>query len=191
MKRRGRRSTRLADYDYSKEGAYFITVCTKNRIQFFSRIKNGKTILSKAGIVIVNLWPALIDKFDGVGLDEYVIMPNHFHGIIHIRRGLINQTPTADQSGSNWTLMKNPRLTLGKIVRHLKANATRIIRKAGNTDFAWQRNYHDRIIRDEKELNAIREYILNNPLKWELDRENPDSVNYGIDHHIYFKDLFG
>ncbi len=90
---------------------------------------------------------------------------------------------------ASWILMENPRLTLGKIVRHFKANATRIIRKGGNVDFAWQRNYHDRIIRNECELNKAREYIVNNPLKWELDRENPDSVNFGLVHDVYFKDL--
>jgi len=86
--------------------------------------------------------------------------------------------------------MKNPNQILGKIVRRFKAKASRIIHKSGYPDFKWRRNYYDRVIRNDKELNAIREHILNNPVKWEFDRENPHSENYGIENDIYFKDLF-
>ena len=189
MKRHDRQYTRLPDYDYSKDGAYFVTVCTKNRVQSLARIENGKAILSKVGLIVHALWPAVIGEIEGIEMDEFVIMPNHMHGIIHVRRGLINQTPTTANSRSSWILMQNPSLTLGKIVRYSKAKATRIIRKNGFEDFAWQRNYHDRIIRNEEELNATRQYILNNPMKWEFDRENSLSVNYDVDHDIYFKNI--
>ena len=191
MKKLARRSNRLANYDYSKDGAYFITICTKNRVQSLARIENGKAVLPAIGKIINDLWPATFESIDLFEPDQYVIMPNHVHGIIHIRRGLINQTPTTENPECGWILMQNPTQNLGKVVRYFKAKATRIIRRNGLENFDWQRNYHDRIIRNECELNSKQEYILYNPLKWGLDRENPDSVNFGMDHELYFKEMLG
>jgi REP element-mobilizing transposase RayT len=148
------------------------------------KIANGKMVLLPIGNVIEELWSEIPTHYQGIEMDQFVIMPNHMHGIIVIveSRGLINQTPT-------WILMQNPAQTLGKIVRRFKAKASRIIHRNGYTDFKWQRNYHDRVIRNEKELNAVREYVLYNPLRWEYDRENSLSENYGIDHDMYFKDV--
>jgi REP element-mobilizing transposase RayT len=117
------------------------------------------------------------DHLSMVELDEFVIMPNHIHGIIVVvpddrisRRDLINQTPA-----NNWILMKNPKQTLGKILRWYKARAAKIIHDSGETGFQWQRNYYDHIIRNESELTAIRNYISNNPIYWWHDIGNPNT----------------
>jgi putative transposase len=191
-KKLSRRSLRLRDYDYSQEGAYFITICTVNRSTILGRIKDGKMNLSPIGDIIRDLWAGIADYQSGLEIDQYVVMPNHIHGIIVITektespcRGLINQTPT------KWILMQNPTLTLGKIIRSFKAKASYAIHKRGFIDFSWQRNYYEHIIRNERELNKIQKYIMNNPRKWDLDRENPRSDNFDVDHDIYFKDIIG
>ncbi len=187
-----RRSVRLRDYDYSREGAYFITICTNNRSEILGYIENSKIILTLSGSVIQDLWIEISKIYKDIELDQYVVMPNHIHGIIVItekmdshRRGLINQTPT------KWIMMKNPSQTLGKIIRRFKAKASYVVHKTGFVDFRWQRNYYDHIIRNDRELRKIREYIMNNPTKWDLDRENPHSENFEVDHEIYFKDIIG
>jgi hypothetical protein len=118
-------------------------------------------------------------------LDEFVVMPNHMHGIIIVGApfmapygpGAVN--PGAVNQGAVNPGAINRAPTLGEIVRSFKALATRRIRQAGVTAFAWQRNYYEHIIRDEESLNRIREYIRNNPLQWALDRENPDYIGAG------------
>jgi len=118
-----------------------------------------------------------------VGLDEFVIMPDHLHGIIVIHsRDLSNQIRTGDQiplgtdeshfgAKASFPLMKNPKTTLGKIIRHFKAKATKLIHDEGFSAFRWQRNYYEQILRDEEHLDRVRAYILNNPLNWSIDRE--------------------
>ena len=164
-----RRSIRLKEYDYSEPGAYFITICTKDRQCLFGGIKNRKMIFSELGKIVKNCWQEIPIHFDNVNLDLFIIMPNHLHGIIYMNdsicRGLINQTPT-----EKWILQKTPKLVLGKIIRSYKAYASRIAHKNGFHDFQWQRNYYEHIIRNDNELNRIREYIINNPFNWELDR---------------------
>ena len=102
-------------------------------------------------------------------------MPNHIHGIIMITdsRDLINQIPTTK---SNFPLMKSPKVTLGKIIRHYKARSAKYIHDSGYVDFRWQPLFYDRIVRNDKELDNIRDYIINNPLKWFLDEENPNKT---------------
>jgi REP element-mobilizing transposase RayT len=155
---------------------------------------------SAIGEIVNQCWVLLSDDFANVGLDAFQIMPNHFHGIVVlfgpdrrdlIGRDLINQIPAGispnptdnqiptglDESRfgpvPGWQQMKNPKQTLGKIIRHFKAKATRQIHEAGCADFQWQQRFHDRIIRGEDELNRIRAYIQSNPSKWEDDAQNP------------------
>ena len=172
-----RRSIRLSGYDYSQPGAYFITVCTDNRECLFGEIVDGEMRLSPIGAIACNSWLEILNHFPTVELDEYIIMPNHIHAIVmwidepqnQPCRDLINQIPT---NKTNWILTKNPKRTLGKIIRHYKARTTTMIRRAGFPLFQWQRNYYDHIIRTEKDLNTIREYIHDNATKWYIDNEN-------------------
>ena len=167
-----RGSLRLQGYNYSSVGSYFITVCTQDRKIHFE--ENSSLI-----DIIHAQWVELPETFPNIYLDEFTIMPNHVHGIIFIeRRGLIHQTPNVSKGVINhaptpqWRLMRNANVTLGKIMRHFKAKCTKLIRDQGCTEFQWQRGYYDRIIRDDIELNRIREYIQNNPLMWDTDENN-------------------
>jgi REP element-mobilizing transposase RayT len=129
-------------------------------------------ILSEIGKIAKEGWKEIPTHFPNVTLEEFVIMPNHVHGIIVINacRDLINQIPTKGK----YPLMKNPSLTLGKIIRHYKERTTKLARNSGCTGFRWQGGYYDRIIRNDKELRNIRKYIANNPIRWFFDKENPD-----------------
>ena len=170
-----RHSIRIPGYDYSQAGMFFVTINVNDGINHFGHIQDGEVVLSDIGEIVRKNWLTIPDHFKNVDVDYFVVMPDHFHGIIQIlpndtpdgRRGLINQTPTRERDQS-WILMKNPKITLGKIVRYFKAKSTREIRSMGYNYFKWQRNYHDRIIRNEIELHKIREYIVNNPLSDEL-----------------------
>jgi REP element-mobilizing transposase RayT len=169
-----RQSIRLKEYNYSQPGEYFVTICTYEKKCVFGKIIEEKIILSPLGEIAKKCWEEIPEHFPNVRLDEYMIMPNHVHGIIVItkRRDLINQIPTE----INFPLMKNPKMTLGKIIRNYKARSTKYIHDSGYVDFQWQSLFYDRIVRGDKELNNIRNYITDNPLKWYLDEENPNNI---------------
>jgi putative transposase len=175
-----RRSLRLPEYDYSQEGAYYITICTQDRKCLLGKIANGRMALTRCGEIAEKWWNNLPEYFPDVVLNEYVIMPNHFHGIIIITgdgsRGLINQTPT--DIGDKWILMKNPKPTLGKIIRHFKAQTAKYAHDSGCKEFCWQRNYWEHVIRNDKSYGRIRQYIIENPLYWGQDQESPERKTY-------------
>ena len=197
-----RNSVRLKGYDYSQPGSYFITICTKNEAPLFGEISNHKIILSSAGKIANKCWLETEKHFKNIKLDQFIFMPDHFHAIIHItnpapRRGLINQTLPPGQktlniphkttpSDEQWILMKNPKQVLGKIIRYFKGKSAKLIREKGYDYFQWQRNYHDHIIRNKKELQKIREYIIENPVKWTVDKENPPKIS-GKVLNFYFE----
>ncbi len=174
-----RRSIRLKDYDYSNAGAYFVTICTQNRECLFGEIRNGVMELNQYGCIVKNCWNDLINHYFFAELDTHTIMPNHMHGIINI-------TDTVGVVGAGFkpapTEPTAPALTgkrhgLSEIVRALKTFSSRRINKLRNRPGVpvWQRNYYERIIRNEKGMNKIKEYIINNPLQWDLDKENPEN----------------
>jgi putative transposase len=169
---RQRKSIRLKEYDYSQPDEYFVTICTYNHECLLGEIVNEEMRLSQMGIIAQQCLMEIPSHFPNVELDEFIVMPNHIHGIIVIteRRDLINQIPTTKD---NFPLMKNPKQTLGKIIRNYKARVTKTVHDAGLLNFRWQSKYYDHIIRNEKELQNVREYILNNPIKWFFDDENP------------------
>ena len=161
-----RRSIRLHGYDYSRAGAYFVTVCTQNRVCLFGDVVDGSMRLSDAGRIIQTIWDDLPNYYLNIELDEFVIMPNHVHGIIVIAVGAgLKPAPTK-------------RHGLPEILRALKTFSARRINEMRNTPGApvWQRNYYEHIIRDGESLNKIREYIMNNPMQWAFDRENLNIV---------------
>jgi REP element-mobilizing transposase RayT len=154
-----RRSIRLRQYDYTQPGAYFVTLVTHGRELTFD-----DSVLCR---VAETMWQRIPRHFPFVELDECVVMPNHVHGILVI----------VDQNANNDTPPSGPASgSLGAIVGNFKSvTARRInrIRKTPGTP-VWQRNYYERVIRNERELNAIRQYIRDNPAHWAEDRENPD-----------------
>ena len=181
------KSIRLKDWDYSSNGAYYVTICTKNRMRFLGDIVNGKTILSPIGEIVQKYWREIPKYFQNVVLDEFVIMPDHVHGIIIIQndrdhvnqcRDAINRVSTKmktnngkHQSGGI-TKNHNPMLSisLSTILRWFKGRSTCEIHKMQNQIyFQWQPRFYEHIIRHERELNTKRKYIINNPLKWQCD----------------------
>ncbi len=189
-----RRSIRLRDYDYSANGAYFITICVQGRECLFGEIVDGEMRQNESGEVVQAVWERLPVRFSGVETDAAIIMPNHFHGIIciagHVGAQFIAPkiAPKTDGEADGKGIMNlgaikpgamnpgamNRAPTLGEIVRTFKAASTRLIRKNHLSGFAWQRNYYERVIRDDGELLRARQYIEENPLKWKMDKDNPD-----------------
>lgn len=164
---RNRRSIRLQGYDYSRSGAYFVRICAQNRECLFGDIVDGKMVLNDAGKIVAGEWMKSGEIRDEIESGEWVVMPNHFHGIVMIRRGDRPVAPT----------MPGPRpKSIGSLMSGFKPAVTKRINEIRNTPDVklWQRNYYEHVIRNDDELNRIREYIANNPMKWEMDRENPD-----------------
>jgi REP element-mobilizing transposase RayT len=171
-----RHSIRLKEYDYSKAGAYFVTICTQNRELLLENTK-AKTIVQK-------WWDKLPTKFPEIQPDEFVIMPNHIHGIIFITPGG-QSLGTAPTSGER---MGSPlrESTLGEIVQWFKTMTTNDYIKAVSTrtikpfsEKLWQRNYYEHVIRNEKDMDSIRQYVVDNPFKWEEDEYNPVNLAQG------------
>lgn len=167
-----RRSIRLKEYDYRQFGAYFVTVCTQNRACLFGAVAAGEMQLNNAGEISKATWNELPARFPSVGLDAFVVMPNHIHGVIIVGAQFIAPSDGFGTAAIDQGVM-NHAPTLGEMMRAYKAVSTRSIRQAGTPDFAWQRNYYEHVIRDEESLNRIRQYIHDNPARWEFDRENP------------------
>ena len=171
-----RRSLRLRGYDYTQDGAYFITICAHGKQSLFGEIVDGEMRLNEYGRVVLKEWLKTPVIRKEIRLDEYVVMPNHFHGIVFI------QTDDVSRTGV-WPYAPTPHGTLpssiAAFVQGLKSTITRQINELRMTPGTpvWQRNYYEHVIRGEDDLNSIREYIQYNPLKWAEDGENPG--NYG------------
>jgi len=176
-----RHSIRLKEYDYGHPGAYFVTVCTHHRDCLFGEIVEGEMHLSKAGMALQAVWKKLPQRYPNTDIDVNVIMPNHFHGIITIDVGAIH----VGDSTLRESPLRMPTLTpsrrkmlLSKMVGYFKMNSAKQINEIRITPGApvWQRNYYEHVIRNEIDLEEIREYIQNNPLKWLEDENHPDHI---------------
>ena len=178
-----RQSMRLKDYDYSQDGYYFVTICVKNKTEYFGEIINGKMILNEYGEIAKKQWLWLAEQYDYVKLDEWIIMLNHLHGILIIENNIKNIGTNRMVVGAGRDLPLRPQREqtrkikpLSELIGAFKTTSSKLIHQNGLSEFQWQRNYYDRIIRNEKELGKIRKYIFENPLKWELDRNNPENL---------------
>ena len=166
-------STRLPNYDYSINGYYFVTICTHQKFCYFGNIVDAQMQFSQVGRIALKNWQDMPNHFDGVYLDEYVIMPNHVHGIIIIdkpRRDVACYVSTINDDVNKTMSNLSPKPgTLSAIVRSYKSSVTHWCRKNDDDIFYWQPRFYDRIIRNERELNNVRQYIINNPAKWTED----------------------
>ena len=160
-----RRSIRLKGYDYTQSGAYFVTVVTQNRIPLFGEITDGKMQLNGTGQSVADAWEWLATQHSYVKLDEYVVMPNHLHGIIVISND--------DQGGSRTAPTRHK--SLGRLVAAFKTVSTKQFNLVQGTpnQLLWQRNFYEHVIRNDEEMERVREYISLNPMQWETDAENP------------------
>jgi putative transposase len=170
-------SARAGWWDYGWNGAYYITICTKNRKYFFGGIENGRMQLNAIGYIANSCWYEIPLHFQFVELREFVIMPNHIHGIIIIDKpdayndgiGLPLYSPESVPSLKTENEFGSQSQNLASIIRGYKIGVSlkaRLIR----SDFAWQSRYHDRIIRDDEEYQRIARYIADNPKNWENDK---------------------
>lgn len=152
-----RRSIRLPGYDYTQAGLYFITICIWQRECLLGHVVNSTVELSRYGQVVLYNWKILAKKFNNVALGEFVIMPNHIHGIIE--------------------LIASGNQPLSEVIRSFKTSSTRRINQLRDSTGVpvWQRNYYEHIIRNEESFNIICEYIVNNPLSWEQDQLHPNN----------------
>ena len=168
-----RRSIRLRAYDYAQAGAYFVTICTQGRRCLFGDVLADETRLTEAGRIVQECWDGLPQHFPDVQLDEFVVMPNHVHGIVVVdrRRGTACRAPTGERFG------RPEPGSLPTIIRSFKSAATKRINDTRRSlrQTVWQRGYFERVIRDEKELDHVRQYIRYNPMSWQDDKENPDN----------------
>jgi len=169
-KRFNRRSIRLPEYDYSKSGAYYITICSNDKKLIFGKIIDGEIILSKIGKMVEEHLKEISNHFEDVCIDDFVIMPNHIHFIISIV-GVQNFEPLRHD------YQKIIPKSIGSIIRAYKASVTKRCKAEGYKSKIWQRNYFEHIIRNQEDHYRIRKYIQNNPLQWELDEENPKSIS--------------
>lgn len=174
-----RQSHRLKWFDYSSARTYFVTICTYEHDHFFGRIRNEKMYLNEVGRTSRSVWLSIPDRFLGVQLADFVFMPNHFHGLVIIyRRTNVQNMPKRFRAQKQALMeeqipqLKEPykRPHLGEIVRTFKAASTRLIRKAGTHNFAWQENYWEEVIRSCTRKEVLRNYILRNPERWEKDK---------------------
>ncbi len=189
-----RRSIRLKGYDYSQAGLYFVTLCVQDRANIFGEIKEGETSLNNFGEIIKEEWIHTQEIRKNISLGEFVIMPNHIHGIIKIDYQIESESSTGELQFTPTPIkFKSPSNNIGAIIRGFKGATTKrikeIIRSTGELQFAptaptidlnksiWQRNYWEHIIRDETAYHNISNYIVNNPEKWELDKLNGGKGN--------------
>ena len=183
-----RQSIRLRGYDYAREGAYFVTLCVQGRQCLFGEMAGGEMTLNESGGMIEAWWRKIPEKFGNTRLDEFVIMPNHFHGIIRlvgadpcVRPGFPD--PGIDKQGAHAGAGAHMGAPLQTIVQWFKTMTTnayiRGVEQDGWPPFPgrlWQRNCYERIIRNEDELARARRYIEENPMQWHLDAENPANI---------------
>ncbi|MEW5745929.1 MAG: transposase [Nitrospirota bacterium] len=179
---RRRRSVRLQGYDYSREGAYFVTICIQDRACLLGEVIDGRMQLNDAGQMVTRWWNESANKFPTIESGGYIIMPNHIHSIIVIVGAALCGCPeTNKQPETGQPHRVAP--TLGNIIDWFKTMTTneyiRGARTHGWQPFngkLWQRNYYEHIIRNNDELNRIREYIINNPSRWAEDENNPANI---------------
>ena len=196
-----RRSIRVRGYDYRLPGAYFVTICTHEKAYLLGEIIDGTLRYSRVGLVAKECWAEIPGHFPRVQLDAHVIMPNHLHGILvftgipekgtpwraptTLVSGMSARAPTTPVSGmprrapTSATFGKPASGSLATIINLFKASVTKQVRKTcvltgrDEPPIIWQRNYYEHIIRNERSLNKIREYVCQNPARWQFDPENP------------------
>ena len=179
-------SNRLQGYDYGANDCYHITICTKNRVHYFGEIVDGKMQLSEIGEIAQSEWLKTTELRPDINLwlDEFVVMPNHFHCIVCIGENQYNNvsqcrdamhcvstTPSAMEKSPHKNKFGVQSKNLSSIIRGFKIAVTTYARKH-NINFAWQERFHDRIIRDNNDLENVRAYIFNNPHNWNDDELN-------------------
>jgi len=165
-----RKQLRLPDYNYTQPGAYYVTMVTHFRKEIFGRVVNGKCQFTPFGKIVISVWEELGQRFPYLLLDEWVLMPNHFHCIL-----FYIETKDFSNASNVVSVKIKP---LGQIIGMLKTISAKQINLLRGTpgESVWQRNYYERIIRNDKELDQFRAYIQTNPFRWEEDNEGIENT---------------
>ncbi len=179
---RGRRSIRLAEYDYAEDGVYFVTICVQKRECLLGEVVGGEIVLSTLGCIVLEEWERTAVIRREIQLDEFVIMPNHLHAIIIITADIVGAHGCAPlqqhtRPVNDASRYRAPR-SLGALIAGFKSASTKRVNQVRETPglALWQRNYYEHIVRDENSLNVIRQYIQVNPAQWAFDDENPEKI---------------
>jgi len=172
-------SLRLQYWDYSWPARYYITICTKDRNCVLGEIKDGNVYLSETGKIVFECWLDIPKHFENVKLDDWIIMPNHLHGIIEIKEDNDFGHPQRRDTACHVSTVRNfgnlqPK-SLPSIIGSFKSAVTKIC-QGKNLDFRWQSNYYEHIIKNEKDYARIKKYIAHNPINWEFDHNNPLNI---------------
>jgi len=171
-----RRWVRLKGYDYSNDGLYFITICTKNRECFFGKIENNDMIPNDIGNMANQFWMEIPEHFKNIVLHRYIVMPNHIHGIIEISGNSVVGTRHVvslqqNSPATTGTVFGKPVAgSVSVIIQQYKSSVKRWCNKNRYEYFQWQSRFHDHIIRNEQSYRTITEYIINNPANWNEDK---------------------
>jgi len=169
-------TTRLKGWDYASAGWYFVTICTRNRELFFGDVIDGEMNLSAMGEIACDYWQEIPQHTPAiVRLDAFVVMPNHIHGIIVIEKNAEAETLYHNVS-IEMSRISPKSGSLGVIMRIYKSAMTTWCHENKFPVFDWQERYHDHIIRNQRSLDEIRQYIADNPAKWELDKSTPANL---------------
>lgn len=178
-----KKNRRLQGYDYRWQGLYFITICTQERKPFFGEVQHGEMVLTDEGQIAHDYWLEIAQHWPHVVLGEFVVMPNHVHGIIALEEtgpSVLNQNLQVPENAgkAGEVLGKNEFMaslspkagSISRIIGDYKSACTKKIRSLGTEPFGWQPRFHDRIIRNQRELVHIENYIIDNPRKWQEDQ---------------------
>lgn len=180
VKMQQRKSPRLKEYDYSIPNYYFVTICTQDKQNLFGKITGEEVALNKKGIIAKECLIEIVNHFTNIEIDEYIIMPNHFHAIIILQdyvglrlpQPINNVKPeiNSEREMNDQSKTKTKHFTLSQVIAYFKYQSTKRINTGATIkEKVWQRSFYDRIIRNEKELYNIRNYIRQNPLKKHLE----------------------
>jgi REP element-mobilizing transposase RayT len=176
---KNRKCNRLENYDYSQNGMYFVTICVKRREFLLGDIDEGGMRLSEVGKIAEQCWREIPLHFPDVRLDEFIIMPNHLHGIIgiignnNVGNDIVGNNNYCSLRDTEWQTKWSR--SLSSVIRGFKIGVTKWCRE-NNLRFSWQKSYYDHIIRNEISLNKIREYIQINPKMWKRDKNNMENL---------------
>lgn len=175
-----RRSIRLRSFDYSRVGQYFVTICASEMRCIFGNVEESKVRLNRIGEIANDLWLEIPQHFQDVIVDPFIVMPNHLHGIITIRKRARHAVPLHEEHHPE-AFYKPVEGSVPTIIRSYKSAVTKRVREAfgGRAIHVWQSNYFERVLRDGKEFGAASRYILENPLMWHLKKNQPEPWRKG------------
>ncbi|HTN68282.1 MAG TPA: transposase [Dysgonamonadaceae bacterium] len=167
-----RKKNRMINFDYSSDNLYFVTSCTKDKICCFGEIINGNMVLNEMGEIAQRQWQWLTEQYPYLKSHAFVVMPNHIHGILEINRDRMVGTGRGYMVGTGRDLSLQKIKTLSELMGAYKTTTSKKIHLLGNNDFAWQRSFHDHVVRNTASHEKITEYITDNPMNWDKDMFN-------------------